>query len=163
MRILSLAQYPLVIVGHLLEETILLGSFDHLVLLHLRHAPLLVAVSLAKHAAYPEGITAPATILRPTTPMGVVVGIEVARSILILTVSLHRLQVQVEVTPVKVVVEILHIVQEIALGTTRLIVDFDLVDETATFDLEVGIETTARHVTYVLDSVDLLFEFFVFL
>lgn len=81
---LSLAQYVLlVIVRQLLEETVLLCSFDHLVLLHLCHTFLLVAVSLAKHSADTEGIT------RPTTILSIVVSVEIPRVILVLAIALH--------------------------------------------------------------------------
>ena len=104
-------------------NVILLVPFDELILLHLRDALCLCATCLAENATA-HAIHRSIDIHRI-----------VAASILILTLTMHTLHI--EVTTVKTVSEVVNIVEKIALCTTRLVINFNLIDQTTAFNLEV--------------------------
>ena len=97
-------------------------ALDHLVLVHLRQALDLIALCVAEDSAgHPVRVGS--------------VGVHRSPSILILAVALDALHVKV--APVEAIGEIVDVVEQIALGPTRLVVDLDLVHKPAPLDLKV--------------------------
>lgn len=123
-KLLPVAHWSIMILP-IVKETAF-KALDHLVLLHLCHSLL-----IHREDAVWNTVVVHASLILMVTDTS---------SELIHTVTLHTLRVKV--APIEAICQIINVVQQVALGAARLVIDFDLVDESSTFDLEVAVQTS---------------------
>ena len=80
--------------------------------------------------------------------------------ILILRVALHTLHIKI--AAIEAISQVVHIIKQVALCAARLVVDFDLIYDSSTFNVELRVETSG-YSTAVLDSICFLFELLILL
>lgn len=95
-----------------------------------------------------------------TCHLWVSIGIPNSDSILVLTVSVHTLHV--EIATIKAICQVINVIEHISLCTSRLVVDFDLIDKTSALHLEIWVKSP-WDAPYMLNCIGFLLEFLVLL
>jgi len=121
--VLTVAKRPAIEHLPIVKANILLVTLYVLVLLHLRNALRLVATCLTKH-------TTTNSVSRHG-PGGWVV----STCILVLAHSMNTLHIKI--TAIESVGKVVHVVQEVALSASRLVVNLDLINQAAALYLEI--------------------------
>lgn len=125
-------------------------------MLHVSHSLGLAALILAKDAScHAIGICSKHMLV-----MHGMIAHHDLSDILILRVALHTLHIKI--AAIEAISQVVHIIKQVALCAARLVVDFDLIYDSSTFNVELRVETS-RDSTTVLDSICFLFELLILL